>query len=177
MERELKRKLERLDRQIDEALRNRNYVRQMQLIRQRKDLLTVKETEVRMTLKDAMAEYSVEDRREMTVEVITAVAVADMLNSVTIDVEERFKRFGITSVPMVEELRNVSKKLADVVRTIENVGNDVFTENYMDVVDNAEIHLMSTLKNYVRNELHKLLPKSQTSVSSEKVSKDGNAEG
>lgn len=157
MERELRRKLERLDRQIDEARRNRNYIRQMQLIRQRQDLLTVKETEVRMTLKDAMAEYSVEDRREMTVEVITAVAVADMLNSVAIDVEDKLRRFGISGVPMMEELRKVSKKLAEVVRTIENVGNGVFTENYMDVVDNAEIHLMATLKNYVRNELQKLL--------------------
>lgn len=157
MERELRRKLERLDRQIDEAQRNHNYVRQMQLIRQRQDLLTVKETEVRMTLKDAMAEYSVEDRREMTVEVITAVAVADMLNSVAIDVEDKLRRFGISGVPMMEELRKVSKKLAEVVRTIENVGNGVFTENYMDVVDNAEIHLMATLKNYVRNELQKLL--------------------
>jgi hypothetical protein len=129
----------------------------MQLIRQRQDLLTVKETEVRMTLKDAMAEYSVEDRREMTVEVITAVAVADMLNSVAIDVEDKLRRFGISGVPMMEELRKVSKKLAEVVRTIENVGNGVFTENYMDVVDNAEIHLMATLKNYVRNELQKLL--------------------
>lgn len=110
-----------------------------------------------MTLKDAMAEYSVEDRREMTVEVITAVAVADMLNSVAIDVEDKLRRFGISGVPMMEELRKVSKKLAEVVRTIENVGNGVFTENYMDVVDNAEIHLMATLKNYVRNELQKLL--------------------
>lgn len=60
---------------------------------------------------------------------------------------------------MIEELRNISKKLADVVRTIDNVGNGIFIENYMDVVYDAEIHLMSTLKNYVGNELRKLLPK------------------
>lgn len=159
MNRELKRKLDNLDRQIDEARRNRNYVKQMQLIRQRKDLLTAKETEVKMTLKDAMAEYPLEDRREMTVEVINAIVVADMLKSVTIDVEKKFKRFGITSVPMMEELRNVSKKLADVVRTIDNVGNGIFIENYMDVVYDAEIHLMYTLKNYVGKRVAEIIDK------------------
>lgn len=159
MNRDVKRKLERIDRQIAEAQNKRNYVRQMQLLQQRRQLLAPSRTEERMTLKDAMAEYSVEDRREMTVEVITAVAVADMLNSVTIDVEEKLRKYGIAGVPMLEELRNISKRLGDVVRTIDNVGDGVFTENYIEVVDDAEIHLLSTLKNYVGNELRKLLPR------------------
>lgn len=165
MDRLQKRKMDKLTQKIEEEKRKGNFLQALQLHQELDALLRTEKTEIRMTLKDAMKDYSAEDRREMTTQVIIAIAIADMLNSATMDVESKFRKFGISGVPMMEELREVSKRLAKAVATIDSIGNELFSENYMDIVDSAETKVMSTLKNYINNELHKLLKRDNGGIS------------
>lgn len=157
MKREQQRKIEKLDKKIAEAIRQKNFVRQMELTNERNKLLKPQIIKTRVTLKDMMSNYSPEDKIEMTIQVIIAVVISDILLSATMDVESKMKKFGISGVPMMSDLREVCKKLSNTVRTIDAVGSRIFSENYMEVADEVEMKVLNMVKNFVSNELHKNL--------------------
>jgi hypothetical protein len=52
-------------------------------------------------------------------------------------------------------LRNVVKKLQRTVQTIDDVGSELFSYNYADVVDAIETKVNATIKNYIYNEIQR----------------------
>ena len=154
MTREQRRQLEKLDKRIAEAIRQKNFMRQLELTKERNKLLEPQKFKTRVTLKDMMANYSSDDRIEMTIQVIIAVVISDILLSATMDVESKMKKFGISGVPMMADLREICRKLAATVRTIDAVGSSIFSENYADVADVVEEKVLDIVKNLVSEELH-----------------------
>lgn len=154
MTREQRRQLEKLDKRIAEAIRQKNFMRQLELTKERNKLLEPQKVKTRVTLKDMMANYSSDDRIEMTIQVIIAVVISDILLSATMDVESKMKKFGISGVPMMADLREICRKLAATVRTIDAVGSSIFSENYADVADVVEEKVLDIVKNLVSEELH-----------------------
>ena len=154
MTREQKRQLEKLDNKIAEAIRQNNFMRQLELMKERNKLLESQRVKTRVTLKDMMANYSSDDRIEMTIQVIIAVVISDILLSATMDVESKMKKFGISGLPMMSNLREICKKLSATVHTIDAVGSSIFSENYADVADVVEEKVLDMVKNLVSEELH-----------------------
>ena len=154
MTREQKRQLEKLDNKIAEAIRQNNFMRQLELMKERNKLLESQRVKTRVTLKDMMANYSSDDRIEMTIQVIIAVVISDILLSATMDVESKMKKFGISGLPMMANLREICKKLSATVHTIDAVGSSIFSENYADVADAVEEKVLDMVKNLVSEELH-----------------------
>ena len=154
MTREQKRQLEKLDNKIAEAIRQNNFMRQLELMKERNKLLESQRVKTRVTLKDMMANYSSDDRIEMTIQVIIAVVISDILLSATMDVESKMKKFGISGLPMMTNLREICKKLSATVHTIDAVGSSIFSENYADVADVVEEKVLDMVKNLVSEELH-----------------------
>lgn len=154
MTREQKRQLEKLDNKIAEAIRQNNFMRQLELMKERNKLLESQRVKTRVTLKDMMANYSSDDRIEMTIQVIIAVVISDILLSATMDVESKMKKFGISGLPMMANLREICKKLSATVHTIDAVGSSIFSENYADVADVVEEKVLDMVKNLVSEELH-----------------------
>lgn len=158
MTREQRRKIEKIDKKIAEAIRQKNFIRHVELMNERNKLLSESQkVKTNTTLKDIMANYSSSDRIEMTTQVIMAVVISDILLSATIDVESKMKKFGISGVPMLSDLREICKKLSDTVHTINAVGSKIFSENYMKIADEVEMKVLNMVKNLVSNELHKNL--------------------
>lgn len=158
MNRQQQKVLKHLDEKIAKAKASNNLFKVMQLTQERNQLLKAEKEETRTTLKEALekAGYTAEERREATVEIIYAVATADLLYGATLEVESNLrKRFGITSIPMLEEMRAIVKKLAAIVKSIDDVGSELFSSNYADIVTDIELRYEATLKNFIHSEIIK----------------------
>ena len=156
MNRTQERQLKKLQEKIDIAKRNNNYVQYLALLKEREKLFAVERVEVRQTLKDAMQDYTPEKRREMTKNIIAAVVMSDIMVSATMDIEECFRKYGMSSVPMLSDIRNTCNKFRDVVSTIDKVHNDLFMERYIEVADEVEEKVMETLKKYITESIMKM---------------------
>ena len=156
MNRTQERQLKKLQEKIDIAKRNNNYVQYLALLKEREKLFAVERVEVRQTLKDAMQDYTPEKRREMTKNIIVAVVMSDIMVSATMDIEERFRKYGMSSVPMLSDIRITCNKFKDVVSTINNVHNNLFMERYIEVADEVEEKVMDTLKEYITESVMKM---------------------
>ena len=156
MNRAQERQLKKLEEKIEIAKRNGNYVQHLALLKEREKLFEAKRVEVRQSLKDAMQDYTSDKRREMTKNIIVAVVMSDIMVSATMDIEECFRKYGMSSVPMLSDIRNTCNKFKDVVATINNVHNDLFTERYMEVADEVEEKVMKTLKEYITKSVMKI---------------------
>ena len=148
MNRTQERQLKKLQEKIDIAKRNNNYVQYLALLKEREKLFAVERVEVRQTLKDAMQDYTPEKRREMTKNIIVAVVMSD--------IEERFRKYGMSSVPMLSDIRDTCNKFKKVVATINNVHNDLFMDRYIEVADEVEEKVMETLKEYITESVMKM---------------------
>lgn len=156
MNRTQERQLKKLQEKIDIAKRNNNYVQYLALLKEREKLFAVERVEVRQTLKDAMQDYTPEKRREMTKNIIVAVVMSDIMVSATMDIEERFRKYGMSSVPMLSDIRDTCNKFKKVVATINNVHNDLFMDRYIEVADEIEEKVMKTLKEYITESVMKM---------------------
>ena len=156
MNRTQERQLKKLQEKIDIAKRNNNYVQYLALLKEREKLFSVERVEVRQTLKDAMQDYTPEKRREMTKNIIVAVVMSDIMVSATMDIEERFRKYGMSSVPMLSDIRDTCNKFKKVVATINNVHNDLFMDRYIEVADEIEEKVMKTLKEYITESVMKM---------------------
>ena len=156
MNRTQERQLKKLQEKIDIAKRNNNYVQYLALLKEREKLFAVERVEVRQTLKDAMQDYTPEKRREMTKNIIVAVVMSDIMVSATMDIEERFRKYGMSSVPMLSDIRDTCNKFKKVVATINNVHNDLFMDRYIEVADEIEEKVMDTLKEYITESVMKM---------------------
>lgn len=158
MNRQQQKAVKRLDEKIAKAKASNNIIKVMQLTAEREKLFEAEKTEQRTTLKEALirAGFSEQDRREATVEIIYAVATADLLYGATMEVEGNLrKKFGIQSVPVLDEMRAIVKRLWAIVKSIDDVGSELFSSNYADIVTDIETKYEATLKNYIHNEIIK----------------------
>lgn len=156
MNRVQEKRLKRLEEKIEIAKRNGNYVQHLHLLKEREKLFATERVEVRQTLKDAMQDYTPDKRREMTKNIIVAVVMSDIMVSATMDIEECFRKYGMSSVPMLSDIRNICNKFKDVVSTINNVHNDLFMERYIEAADEVEEKVMKTLKEYITESVMKM---------------------
>lgn len=155
MDRQLRKQIAKIDEKIAKAKVSNNLFKVIQLTNERNKLLEPKVIEQRMTLKQALESYSEEERNKATVEVIYTVATADLLYSATMAVEETLrKKFGI-GLPMLEDMRDIVKRLWGIVKTIDAVGNEIFSCSYADIVTEVETKYEATMMNYIRNEIMK----------------------
>ena len=75
MDNKTKRKLAEIDEEITRAKNSYNYVGAMQLIAKRKAILDAEIKSEQTTLLEVIKDYSPEERRKMTLNMITAVAI------------------------------------------------------------------------------------------------------
>lgn len=156
MNRQQLRELKRLDEKISKAKTNNDIMRLSRLMAEREKLLSADKKELKMTLKDAMVDYSVEDRREMTVDIVCAVAIADMLWGVTLELNDKFKKkLNLKDTPILTELQEICDRLKRLVKTIDNVNNEVFSTRYMEIVDEIETELNADYKESVFKKFYK----------------------
>lgn len=157
MDRQLRKQIAKIDEKIAKAKASNNLFKVIQLTNERNKLLEPKVIEQRMTLKQALESYSQEERNKATAEVIYTVATADLLYSATMTVEETLrKKFGI-GLPMLEDMRDIVKRLWGVVKTIDAVGNEIFSCSYADIVTEVETKYEATMMNYIHNEIMKYI--------------------
>lgn len=155
MDRQLRKQIAKIDEKIAKAKASNNLFKVMQLTAEKNKLLEPQIIEQRMTLKQALESYSQEERNEATAEVIYAVATADLLYGATMAVEETLrKKFGI-GLPMLEEMRDIVKRLWGIVKTIDDVGSEIFSCSYADIVTEVETKYEATMMNYIYNEIMK----------------------
>ena len=155
MDRQLRKQIAKIDEKIAKAKASNNFFKVIQLTTERNKLLEPQVIEQRMTLKQALESYSQEERNKATAEVIYTVATADLLHSATMTVEETLrKKFGI-GLPMLEDMRDIVKRLWGIVKTIDAVGNEIFSYSYADIVTEVETKYEATMMNYIHNEIMK----------------------
>lgn len=150
-----KRELERLQFQLNKAIEKRNYIEQMKLRKKIDEFMNEDKRSQQTTLFQALKDYTPEKRREMTVRMITAVSISDMLLSATLDIESSFRDLGIIDVPVLREVKDISNRCRKIVSTISEVHNTFLDEHYCDVTDEIEAKVVPMLKNYIMNEMYK----------------------
>lgn len=149
------RELKRLQTKLQDAVEKANYIEQMKIKAKIDELVNEEKRSQQTTLFQALKDYTPEKRREMTVKMITAVSMSDMLLSATLDIEEAFRQLGITEVPVLNEVKDISKRCRKIVSTINAVHNSFLDEHYCDVTDEIEAKVVPMLKNYIINEMNK----------------------
>ena len=149
------RMLQRLRTELKLAEESRDYMSQLRLHATIKKLEEEEVKTQQTTLFQVLKDYTPEKRRSMTVKMITAVSISDMLLSATMDIESAFRELGIIDVPILREIKEISKSCRKVVGTISKVHNTFLDEHYCDVTDEIEAKVVPMLKNYIMNEMNK----------------------
>ena len=147
--------LKRLNEKLQEAVQRGNFLRQMELSVQIHQLEEREKKLQHTTLLQALKDYTPEKRREMTVKMVTAVSIADILLSATLDIEDAFRELGIADIPLLRDVKEISRSCRRVVATIGKAHNDFFDEHYISVTDEIEEKVVPMLKNYIVNEMNK----------------------
>lgn len=148
--------LKRLDEKIATAHKKGDYLSEIKLKQERERLLQLSIVKERTTLLDCIRDRSPEERREATTRVIYAIATADLLYGATMEVEEYLrKEFGIVDIPIMDHMRGIVEQLRKIVKSIDDVGSEMFSEHYAEVVDEIETKYEATMKNYILNRLLK----------------------
>lgn len=151
-----KKQLKRIDAKIAEAKRKGDYVTQIKLMQERKRMTELHVVKVQTTLRQLLKDYTQEERQEATTRIVYAIAIADMLYGATMEVEESLRnKFNIAGVNVLDELRGVVKRLHKVVKSIDDLGSEVFSDHYMEIVDEIETKYEATMKNFIFNRLMK----------------------
>lgn len=149
-------RLRQIDDKIRQARARRDFIAELKLRQERAAIIKEAKEKERTTLKDCMEGFTVEEQNQATLRVIYCIAIADLLYGATMDVAEFMKRrFDIDELPLLDEMRMIVKKLHGIVKTIDDVGCDYFSDNYADVVDEVETRYEATMKNYIFNRLLK----------------------
>ena len=149
------RELKRLQTKLQDAIEKCHYIEQMKIKAQINELVNDEKRSQQTTLFQALKDYTPDKRREMTVKMITAVSMSDMLLSATLDIEDAFRKLGIIDVPVLNEVKDISKRCRKIVSTINAVHNSFLDEHYCDVTDEIEAKVVPMLKNYIMNEMNK----------------------
>ena len=92
------------------------------------------------TLFQVLKDYTPEKRREMTVKMITAVSMSDMLLSATLDIEDAFRKLGIIEVPVLNEVKDISKRCRkswEEIWTLFRNNNDAMSWTYISYTKNS----------------------------------------
>lgn len=148
--------IKQLEKKIVEATLKGDYMAQFKYKGKLNAILKAEQEHTRTTLLDCIADRTPEERREATTRVIYAIATADLLYGATMDVEEYLrKEFGIVDIPIMEHLRDIVKQLHKVVKSIDDVGSGIFSDRYMEIVDEIETKYDATMRNYILNRLLK----------------------
>lgn len=148
--------IKRLDAKIAEAQRKGDFVSMIKLSQERERLAKLQREQRRTTLLDCIRDHTPDERREATTRLIYAIAIADMLYGATMEIEEYLRdKFGIVDTPIMGELRSIVKQLHKVVKSIDDVGSEMFSEHYADVVEEIETKYEATMRNYILNRLLK----------------------
>lgn len=112
--------------------------------------------EIRTALSVSMKDHSEEEKREATTRLIYAMAIGDLLGSAIGDVESYMRlKFGIDNISVLDQMRQAVKILQGVVRTIDECDNALFSDNYMEIVDEIEMQWGAALKTAALNKLLK----------------------
>lgn len=150
------RKIAELNEKIREATKRFDYARVAKYKKELAELNRLEVVKIRTTLLDCIRNQTPEERREVTTRIIYAIAIADILGSAIGDVEFYMRdKFGITEISLMEQLKQAVKLLQAAVKSIDDVGSEFFSENYMNIVDELEIQYEATLKNATLNKLLK----------------------
>lgn len=146
----LERAKKKLDKKIAEAAAKGNFAKQAMYMKERADLDKKQLVKLKSSLAECMSDYSDEERREATVEVVYTIAIADILSGAIMDVLELLKkRFDIADIPMLVEMNKIAKYYQKVVKNIDDIGSEIFSNKYMEMVDQVETMCNVTLKNSI----------------------------
>lgn len=87
---------------------------------------------------------------------ISVVALADILSGAVGDLKTYMRdRFNIRDIKLVTQLEHAFGILQECVGSIDRVGKDFFSENYMNIVDELETMYGASMRNAALNRLLK----------------------
>lgn len=108
------------------------------------------------SLSQCMGNITPDEKIEVTMRLISVVAIADILSGAIGDLKTYMRdRFNIRDIKLVNELQKAFEILQNCVGSIDRVGKEFFSENYMNIVDELETMYGATLKNAALNKLLK----------------------
>ena len=146
---ELKRKIAKLEAKARMADSRREYIKALSYRKEIQKLITPALVRQKVSLQEATKSCSREDKDKFVLLMIESVVICDLLNEVVMEVEAQMKTIGIVNVDMLSEMRNVSKRLSSFVKTIDDIHDDTFSDNYMEMVDVIEQNTLPKLKEYI----------------------------
>lgn len=146
---ELKRKIAKLEAKARMADSRREYIKALSYRKEIQKLITPALVRQKVSLQEATKSCSREDKDKFVLLMIESVVICDLLNEVVMEVEAQMKTIGIVNVDMLNEMRSVSKRLSSFVKTIDDIHDDTFSDNYMEMVDVIEQNTLPKLKEYI----------------------------
>ena len=149
MESSKQRKIAKLEMKARMADSRREYIKALSYRKEIQKLLTPQLVRQRVSLQEATKSCSREDKDKFVLLMIESVVICDLLNEVVMEVEAQMKTIGIVNVDMLNEMRSVSKRLSSFVKTIDDIHDDTFSDNYMEMVDVIEQNTLPKLKEYI----------------------------
>lgn len=150
------RKIAELQAKIREATLKWDYV---SATKYKKELAKIKQSEDddnRRKLSEHMSNFAPDAKLEATLRLISVVVHGDILSNAIGDFKMYMRdKFGVYDISIIEDMEKAFKILQNAVASIDRVGKDFFSENYMNIVDELETMYGATLRNTALNKLLK----------------------
>lgn len=108
------------------------------------------------SLSECMGNITRDEKLEVTMRLISVVALGDILSGAIGDFKAYMRdKYNVCDINIIDDMDRAFKVLQHAVGSIDRVGKEFFSENYMNIVDELETQFGATLRNAALNKLLK----------------------
>ena len=155
---ELEKKRRKLQKKLQEAVLRDDLVKQTHILKELNELNKKKIVEISEPFYHAIKKHPEENRIKAMAKLFECIVVADIDATMAYETISYFrKEFGISDMPILAKLRQIAAQYDDIIKTIDEVGSEVFSFAYMDIVDEAKTKCEAVVSNTVSNIIQKVI--------------------
>lgn len=110
----------------------------------------------RKRLSVCMGNATTDEKLETTLRLISVIVLGDILSGAIGDFKAYMRdKFNIYDISVIEDMEKAFKILQNAVASIDRVGKEFFSDNYMNIVDELETMYGASMRNTALNKLLK----------------------
>lgn len=154
---EKEKKLKKLQKRMKEAHQRGDFVRQAHILKEIEELHRVERREDGAPLAQTLMQYPEEERTRAMAKIFECIVVADIDATMVYDTVKYFReRFG-QEIPLLSRLIQIARSYDEIIKTIDEVEDELFSFTYMDIVDEAKTKCEALVSNTVSNIMRRVM--------------------
>lgn len=150
MNKDYERHKRKLKKKLAEQVRLGNIGKQAVILKQIADLDKRHIEALSSPLVETLKKYPDQTQTQAMAKIMECIVVADIDATMAYETISHFRKtFGLYDIPILSRLREIAEQYDVIIKTIDEVGREIFSFTYMDIVEEAKLKCGSVVSNTV----------------------------